>query len=96
MVEVKSPEVPIVKEIPTMIAPDNAECPNNADYPEEKIVEEHNPNYVPLYFSAIVFALIILSYIYCAMTGLEVNLYREIGAISISGIITAACWYLNK
>ncbi len=57
---------------------------------------EHNHNYVPLYMSAIVFALIVLSYIYCALTGIEVNIYREIGAIGISGLLTAACWYISK
>ncbi len=69
------------------------ETPEMIEIPE---TIEHNHNYVPLYMSAIVFALIVLSYIYCALIGIEVNIYREMGSIGISGLITAACWYISK
>jgi hypothetical protein len=60
------------------------------------ITEKHEHKFVPLYLSIIVFVLIVLAYIYCAIMGIEVNPLREIGVIGISGIIMSMCVYLNN
>lgn len=64
--------------------------------PVKEVSAEHKHNYVPLYMSVVVFALIVVSYICCAVMGLEVNLYREMASILISGIGVLLCMRLNK
>ncbi len=54
-----------------------------------------NNEFVPLWMPILAFALIIIAYLYCYATDVEVNPLYRIGAISISGFFAAACAYLK-
>lgn len=56
--------------------------------------ETHKHQFVPLWMSVVVFVLIVLAYTYCAIMGIEVNAYREVVAIGISGFLAFVCGYL--
>lgn len=58
--------------------------------------EKHEHKFVPLWMPITAFILIIFAYLYCALMGIEVNTYREIGAIGISGIFAIVCWHFDS
>lgn len=65
------------------------------EVPKTDQTDRNKYKFVPLWISVLTFTLIVLAYLYCTATGIQVNEYRAIGAIGISGIITAVCAYLN-
>ena len=58
--------------------------------------EKHEHKFVPLWMPIAAFLLIMFAYIYCTLVGIEVNTYRAIGAIRISGLFALVCASLLK
>ncbi len=58
--------------------------------------ETHKHPFMPLLMAILAFGFIVISYLYCHISGLETNGYREVASIGISGFFAVYCWYLNE
>ena len=76
-----------------MEAPIRREVPVKTMVPK---MEKHEHKFVPLWMPITAFVLICFAYVYCTLMGIEVNIYREVAAIGISGIFALACGTLDS
>lgn len=90
----KVPEVPAIKSPKTMVEQKKVVTPVETMKTETpKHCEGHKHPFVGLWMPIAAFIMIVIAYLYCHLTGLETNGYREIATLGISGIFAAICWW---